>query len=110
MCAGLPAEFTLTDELYCFPVLEHTVTPLLRTRFDTADATQFFSADLAIRGRRHSNDDWSHPPGSNLVGWCRQVERSRLVYLQFADGPVTYADPSFRRLLANAITWTAHTA
>ena len=37
----------------------------------------------------------------------RRVDASRLVYLQFADGPVTYADPSFRRALSNAIHWTS---
>ena len=107
VCAGLGERFEITDELYCFPVLEDSVTPLMRTTFDTTDVGKFFSADLAIRGRRDSNDGWGHPPGSDLVAWARHVDRSRLVYLQFADGPVTYADPSFRRALANAIHWTA---
>jgi hypothetical protein len=107
VCAGLGEAFTLTDELYCFPVLTDRVTPLLRTRFDTSDASQFFSADLAIRGRRNSNEGWTHPPGSDLVGWTTHAERSPIVYLQFGDGPVTYADPSFRRVLANAIHWVA---
>ena len=107
VCAGLGSSFDITDELYCFPVLEHSVTPLMRTTFDTADASQFFSADLALRGHRNSNESWTHPPGSNLVAWTREIDASRLVYLQFADGPVTYADPSFRRALANSIHWTA---
>jgi len=107
VCAGLGDSFTLTDELYCFPVLEDEVTPLLRTDFDTADATQFSSADLAIRGTRNSNDGWTHPPGSRLVGWTKPAGNSRLVYLQFGDGPETYADPSFRRVLANAVSWAA---
>ena len=63
VCAGLGDSFTLTDELYCFPVLEHTITPLMRTTFDTADASKFSSADLAIRGQRNSNEGWSHPAG-----------------------------------------------
>ncbi|MGI9030449.1 MAG: ThuA domain-containing protein [Ilumatobacteraceae bacterium] len=108
VCAGLGKEFTLTDELYCFPVLADDVTPLMRTTFDTADPARFSSADLAIRGRRDSNDGWTHPPGSDLVAWVRQAGRSRVVYLQFGDGPVTYADPSFRCALANAIDWTGH--
>ena len=33
-----------------------------------------------------------------------------MVYLQFGDGPQTYADASFRRALANAIHWTASEA
>jgi hypothetical protein len=107
VCAGLGDRFTLTDELYCFPVLEDDVTPLMRTTFDTGDASQFFSADAAIRGRRDDNQGWQHPPGSPLVAWTRQVARSRLVYLQFGDGPSTYSDRSFRRALGNAIEWTA---
>ena len=107
VCAGLGESFTLTDELYCFPVLSDDVTPLMRTTFDTSDASQFFSADLAIRGQRESNDGWTHPPGSDLVAWTRQAGASRVVYLQFGDGPVTYADPAFRRALSNAIGWAA---
>jgi hypothetical protein len=107
VCAGLGSEFTITDELYCFPVLTDEVVPLMRTRFPTHDDRRFFSADLAIRGRRNSNDGWRHPPGSDLVAWAKHAGRSPVVYLQFGDGPVTYADPSYRRALANAIAWVA---
>jgi type 1 glutamine amidotransferase len=107
VCAGLASSFELTDELYCFPVLTDRITPLMRTTFDTADPSAFYSADLAIRGTRNSNEGWTHPPGSDLVAWTREAGRSRLVYLQFGDGPVTYADANFRRVLANAITWSA---
>ena len=110
VCAGLGSSFTLTDELYCFPVLDHTITPLMRTTFDTGDSSQFSSADLAIRGQRNCNAGWSHPPGSNLVGWAKTAGASRAVYLQFGDGPVTYGDPNFRRVVANAISWTANRA
>ncbi len=107
VCAGLEPTFTITDELYCFPVAEGSVTPLMRTTFPTAEADRFSSADLAIRGRLGSNDGWHHPPGSDLVAWTKPAGRSRLVYLQFGDGPQTYADPAYRRALHNAITWTA---
>lgn len=106
VCAGLAPTFVLTDELYCFPVLTDRVVPLMRTTFDTADASAFYSADLAIRGQLNARARWTHPPGSNLVAWARSAGRSRVVYLQFGDGPTTYADPSFRRALANAIEWT----
>jgi type 1 glutamine amidotransferase len=107
VCAGLGESFTLTDELYCFPVFEDSVVPLLRTRFDTSDTSSFFGTDLALRGRRNTNEGWTHPPGSTLVGWVKHAGRSPLVYLQFGDGPVTYADPVFRRVVANAIRWAA---
>lgn len=107
VCAGLGTGFEVTDELYCFPVAEDEVIPLMRTDFAVDDARNFFSADLAIRGRRNDNRGWSHPAGSPLVAWARAAGASPLVYLQFGDGPVTYADPSFRRALHNAIVWTA---
>lgn len=106
VCAGVGGSFVLTDELYCFPVLTERVTPLMRTTFDTAEPSAFYSADLAIRGRRDANEGWTHPAGSDLVAWTREVGRSRLVYLQFGDGPVTYGDANFRRVLSNAIGWT----
>lgn len=104
--AGLPTSFTFTDELYLASVFEEDVTPLLRSdaRFDDG---AYWSADLAVRGQMHSAEGWSHPQGSNLVGWARQVLASRLVYLQPGDGPSVYDDPHYRRLVGNAIRWTA---
>jgi uncharacterized protein len=105
--AGLGTSFTLTDELYLFPVLEAAVTPLFRTTFPTDDPSRFYSADLAIRGERNSNRGWTHPIGSQLVGWTKPFGPKELVYLQFGDGPVTYADPNFRQVLGNAVNWVA---
>ena len=65
----------------------------MRTTFDTADAANFWSADLAIRGRRDSNDGWSHPPGSDLVAWVTSAGRSPITYLQFGDGPADLRRP-----------------
>lgn len=107
VCAGLPESFDIIDELYCYPVLEDSVIPLLRTDFPVTNSEHFFSADLAIRGRRNASDGWTHPPGSDLVGWIKKAGRAPLVYLQFGDGPVTYADPNFRHVVSNAISWVA---
>ncbi len=109
ICAGLPERFELTDELYCFPVLTERVVPLLRTTAPMTDDV-FWSADLAIRGRREARDGWSHPPGSDLVGWVTSTGRAPICYLQFGDGPQTYADPAFRQVLANALAWAGSTA
>ncbi len=107
ICAGLGSGIDLTDELYCYPVLTDSVVPLLRTSFPVDDPSQFSSADAAIRGRRNSNEGWTHPAGSELVGWVKSARRSPVVYLQFGDGPVTYSDPSFRLVLSNSIAWAA---
>ena len=79
----------------------------MRTTFDTNDSSKLLSADRAIRGRRNSNEGWTHPPGSNLVAWTKTAGNSPCVYVQFGDGPQTYADPALRTVLANAIRWTA---
>jgi uncharacterized protein len=67
----------------------------------------FYSATLAVGGKMFSNEGWSHDEGSNLVGWCKRARKAPLVYLQPGDGPATYADANYRRLIANAIRWVA---
>ena len=109
VCAGLGSSFTLTDELYLYPVRTDDVVPLMRTTFPMNDPSQFFSADAAIRGQRNTNDGWTHPPGSDLVAWVKNADRAPLVYLQFGDGPDTYANVSFRRVLENAVRWVSST-
>lgn len=104
--AGLPASFTLTDELYLGQVFEADVTPLLRSSA-AFDRDHFWSADLAVRGEMFSREGWEHSPGSNLVGWAKQALNSRLVYLQPGDGPSAYQSPEYCRLVENAIRWVA---
>lgn len=104
ICAGVPKSFEITDEVYLYPVDEANVTPLMRSRHRFTDDL-FYSADLAVRGSRFSNDGWSHPSGSDLVAWTRNEGRSRIVYVQFGDGPQTYADPNYRRIVRNAVAW-----
>ncbi len=105
--AGVPDRFTMTDELYLYEVFEEDVTPLLRSNYNFTNQN-FYSATHAVRdGRMFSNEGWSHAPGSNLVGWCRELGPSRLVYLQGGDDPVAYADANYRKLIHNAIKWVS---
>lgn len=104
--AGLEDGFELVDELYCAPVLEDSVVPLLRSDADFSPE-RFSSAALAVAGRRDSNEGWTHPQGSDLVAWARRDGASPIVYLQPGDGPSTYGSPTYRRLLGNAIRWVA---
>ena len=104
--AGLPSRFSMCDELYLGQVFADDVTPLLRSSA-TFDRDHFWSAELAVRGRMFANDGWEHPPGSNVIGWTRQALNSRLVYLQPGDGPATYDNPHYRRLVENAIRWVS---
>ncbi|MBS0408574.1 MAG: ThuA domain-containing protein [Proteobacteria bacterium] len=102
--SGLPIRIPFTDELYLFEVFEDTVQPLLRARHAFV-RDGFYSAAQAVAGRMYSNEGWEHAPGSDLIGWTRKARNSPLVYLQPGDGPTTYADPNYRRLVANAIRW-----
>ncbi len=105
--AGLPASFEITDELYLCQVFEEDVTPLLASDY-TFTAENFYSAaHVVLRGRMHDNSDWPHAPGSNLIGWTKEVGASRIVYLQCGDDPVAYGNVHFRQLLRNAITWVS---
>ena len=104
--AGLSPRFTLRDELYLCEVFEQDVTPLLRADAEFAQE-RFWSAANALRGAGPSREGWSHAPGSNLIGWARCVHASRLVYLQPGDGPATFGDSNYRRLVANALRWVA---
>ena len=104
--AGVPATFTLHDELYLAEIFGDGATPLLRARYRFS-ATNFYSAAAAMEGRMQDNEGWSHPDGSDVIGWTRQAGRSRLVYLQPGHDDRTYTNPHYRRMVANAIRWVA---
>jgi uncharacterized protein len=108
VCAGLPATFELTDETYLCPVFEAELTSLIVSDAPKTDA-DFYGTDLALHGRMYEREGWSHPPGSTMAAWTHQVDRSTVVYVQPGDGPEAYANPYYRRLLANAITWASTT-
>lgn len=48
-----------------------------------------------------------NPTGDPAVAWVSAYPRSRVVTIQLGHGSETHRDPSFRRLMLNAITWTA---
>jgi len=78
--AGVPAEFAIHDETYGkFEILPDSH-PLL-----TCDA----------------------PTSDKVIGWWRNYGKARVVYLQGGHDPSAYANPQYRKLVANAIRWTA---
>jgi type 1 glutamine amidotransferase len=103
---GLGEGFDIVDEVYLCPVFESSILPLLRSDFTFTD-DNFYSAARAVQGHRNDRTGWRHPPGSNVVAWVKRYERSPIVYLQPGDGPSAFTNPSYRRLLANAIRWAA---
>ena len=104
--AGLPAAFPVIDELYLAPVFTNDFQPLIRARHDFV-RDNFYSASAAVAGRMFDNKGWEHPAGNDCVAWAKQALAARLVYLQFGDGPATYANLHVRRVLANALDYVA---
>lgn len=100
--AGLPDTFEVTDELYLAPLFANDFVPLIRARHDFCRAN-FYSAAAAVAGRMFANTGWDHPLGNACIAWAKPALAARLVYLQFGDGPATYANPHVRRVLANAL-------
>jgi len=102
--AGLEAGFAIRDELYLKSRdFESEVLPLLRSDYDFV-AENFSPPPLAPRSER---EQWTHPPGSDLVVWAKAAGRSPVVASELGDGPDAYANAGFRRLLGNAVRWVA---
>ncbi|MDC8753890.1 ThuA domain-containing protein [Erythrobacter sp. sf7] len=104
---GLPASFPVTDELYLCPIDEAAFTPLVRARGFAFTRDNFYSAANAVAGAMFSNEGWDHPAGSDCIAWESRTCPAPLVYLQFGDGPATYANPHVRRMLAQALDYTS---
>lgn len=73
-------DFVIEDETYRGFVVSSRVRPLLTTTEATSGST---------------------------IGWCKTYGRSRVVYLMLGHGPTAYEHPAFRRLVRQAILWTA---
>jgi len=103
VCAGVD-DFELDDELYCCPVFDAEVVPLLRA--DAPDGP-FRETYYEVLGVARPGPPWTHPPASDLIGWAKSAGRSPVVYLQPGDGPDTFAHPAYRQLVANAVEWVS---
>ncbi|OLL19252.1 hypothetical protein BKE56_004140 [Rhodococcus sp. M8] len=103
---GVQSTFSIRDELYLFALLEDSVTPLVTSDFDFR-SENFFSTGRAMLGHKFDREGWTHPKGSNLVGWVREQDRSRIVYIQPGDGVGAYGDPNIRALWFNGVRWAA---
>jgi len=87
-------DFDIVDESYLWPVFEDSVRPLLRT-----NAVQ--------TAENYRPQQAGHPPGSSLTGWYKAAERSPVVYIQHGHANEAWTNPSFKRLMTNAIKWAA---
>jgi type 1 glutamine amidotransferase len=109
VCDGLE-DFALTDELYCCPILEDEVVPLLRSNADFDPGLFISTFEHVVVGEAAAPRSVGHPQPSNLIAWATVAGRSPVVYIQPGDSATTFALPQYRRLLANAIAWVASPA
>jgi len=49
----------------------------------------------------------SHPKSMHYLAWINHYENSDVIYIQLGHGPSGYSNPNFRKLLQQAIAWSA---
>ncbi|MGH9632122.1 MAG: ThuA domain-containing protein [Bryobacteraceae bacterium] len=49
----------------------------------------------------------NHPTSISIVVWTRTYRKSRVVMIQPGHGPQIFANPHFRRLIGNSVSWAA---
>lgn len=115
ICAGV-TDFAIDDELYFAPVLTDAITPLLAhdASMDGAEFQDTFDevcngVSTGVTCADRGADEALHG-GSRLMGWTTTAERSPVATLLMGDGPSTFENPMFRRLLGNALDWVASDA
>jgi type 1 glutamine amidotransferase len=76
---GLP-DFEILDEIYMDVEILPEVKPLLST---------------------------THPKSMRYVAWVNRYENSDVLYIQLGHGETGLSNPNFRKLLTQAIEWSA---
>ena len=97
-------ELKITDEVYLNEIFEDSIYPLLTSDYLFVK-DNFYSANNAINGQMYNNENWDHPPGTAHVAWVKSYKNSPIVYLQMGDGPSTYENKTYRKLLRQSINW-----
>lgn len=108
VCEGLGDGFDIVDEVFLCPVFTSSITPLLRSDF-SFDDHDVVPVTSTLDPTSH-DAGWRHPKGSDVVVWAKRYERSPLVYVQPGGTPSTFANPGYRRLVANALRWSVSPA
>src|SRR5688572_25563499 len=49
----------------------------------------------------------THPKSMHYLAWINQYENSDIIYIQLGHGPSGYSNPNFRKLIQQAIEWSA---
>ena len=103
---GLGDGFSVEDEIYIRTAgfeKNPDIVPLMRSDYDF-DPKNFNPPPMAAQAEK---DGWNHPRGTDLMVWAKRTRNSPVVVMDGGDGPAAYANPQFRKLLANSIRWVA---
>jgi hypothetical protein len=107
------SDFEVEDELYFAPFLTDRLTPFLDNDADMDGALFVDTFDVVSNGAstgvtcQGRGQDGGLHGGSALMGWTTTAGISPIATLLMGDGPSTFANPMFRRLLGNALDWVS---
>jgi type 1 glutamine amidotransferase len=62
---------------------------------------------LWVSPKVHALLETESPDSDRVVAWVSPYEKSKVVYIQAGHAPSTYANPAYRKLVRNAILWSA---
>lgn len=88
--SGLPDKISINDEFYGFEANPRSAVKVLFR----ADETSYVPGPSAM--------------GDHPAAWAHEYDGGRAVYTTMGHFSSTYADPSFKKFLTNAILWSAH--
>jgi type 1 glutamine amidotransferase len=95
LAAGLPHEWTLKEEWYSFKNNPRTSgSHILATLDETTYSPVFMGKSVAMGS--------DHP-----IAWSRCIGAGRMFYSAIGHRPEMYVEPTYRRMLTNAIAWAA---
>ena len=90
-CAAGVDDFELSDELYCCPVFEDDVIPLVRAHAPDGPFRETYRGGAGHA--EYAGPPWQHPAPSDLIAWAKSAGGSPVVYIQPGDGPDTFGRP-----------------
>jgi type 1 glutamine amidotransferase len=106
VCAGVD-DFVLHDELYCCPVFENRIVPLVRSDADFAPERFISTYEHVIVGEDQAPSCAGHEPPSNVIAWATSSGPTPIVFVQPGDSAQTFGLQDYRRLLGNALGWVS---
>lgn len=78
----------------------------------TQGVKDFVLRDEAYKGqwidpKAHLLLTTSHPDSDAPIAWCKTYRGARICTIQLGHGPQAFTDSSYRRLMSQAVRWTA---